>query len=978
VSHEIRAVQALDLLGRVQQGALGLNRSVLEVIPNVWDHRHTDEDLTEPGRPPGELPFRAFLLSEEAGAFYNALGELRLALTSEGAVGQVPDPGRLGGPGSLLMRTATGFLPDVADEWGAPLQWQRTGDEVDVAAVAYRGRAAGLMALGGLIAASGGEDLDPHQVLENMARIAFGIDPTSRLLGDLLSGHALPDPPRPGGEQPPLTLIGFEDLSRRSCTVGIINAGSTFGRVASQRPHLFEGAVITDVDPSSGCAGDVVTLLGNGFGATQPAGVAVMFPAARGGCIPAQVVFREAPLNGTEPEPAWSDTEIVVTVPTGVGSGCIGLVEYHEGFAGIAAAAEEFAGELVQCLGPVAARAADQIRASVGRVIGSACPDCADPGTVRFTGGPPTIRSFTVNGRDVAEIEPGDDVTVAWQVDNADAVTIEAGGGLPDVPAPYDPASGSEVIEDIELPDGSISSWRITATNRCGPAKSEAFVIVRGRKALVLSGGGAKGAFEVGAVRCLRDAAGVEFDIISGTSVGALNAAKLAEGGARALSDLERLWLDMRGSWDIYLEPPWFQRLSSLLRNILSAGSFGWGDIFVAAHSVAFNKMAGALLGALGIPGAMYSMVTAPYPVITGVVTLANYYDAIRQALAASSMFNFWPTAQKIEATIDPATVAASGIELRITAVSLQDGVARVFDQNGRELTSGLTVPLRQAVKASAAIPIAFPPVLLFLGEQPSVAPPPEPREREPIGVQRQPLTRAEHYVDGGLRENVPIAAAVEAGAHRVFAVLANPTEISPASGIRASDIVQVAGRTVDIFLHEAQRNDITPFQGFGVPMTIIAPKFLVNDTLQVDPGLISINMDYGYMRAHDEVVADPADADPMRTLAHEITLTRLEIWSTEYSANGRSLTITEPGLDKLVSHPVPESLLVVRTLKSALRTKVFDRINLGGPSSVPSGRARWWQQWERHPWPPSINTPWDFLPPATGVSVPAAPAPPA
>jgi predicted acylesterase/phospholipase RssA len=934
--------------------------------------------MTESGPPRGELPVGAFLLSGEAGAFYDALGELRLAMTSEGAVGQVPDPARLGSPGSVLMRTARDFLADAADEWGAPQQWQGIGDEVDVAAVAYRGRAAGLMALGGLLAASGGEELDPYRVLDDIARIAYGIDPTSRLLGDLMSGHALPDPPRPDGEEPPLTLIGFDDLSRRRCTVGIINAGTTFGRVASQRPHLFEGAVITDVDPSSGCAGDVVTLLGDGFGATQPAGVSVMFPAAVGGCIPAQVVLREGPLNGSQPEPAWSDSEIVVTVPTGVGSGCIGLVEHHEGFAGIAAAAEEFAGELVECLGAVAAHAAHQIRASVGKIIGSACPDCADPGTVPFTGGPPTIRSFTVNGRDVAEIEPGDDVTVAWQADNADAITIEAGGGLPDVPAPYDPASGSELIEDIELPDGTISSWRITATNRCGPAKTEAFVIVRGRKALVLSGGGAKGAFEVGALRCLRDAAGVEFDIISGTSVGALNAAKLAEGGAQALSELERLWLDLRGSWDIYLEPPWFQRLSSLMRSILSAGSFGWGDVFVAAHSMAFNKIAGALLSALGIPGAMYSIVTAPYPVITGVVTLANYYDAIRQALAAASMFYFWPTAQKIEATIDPAKVAASGIELRITAVSLQDGVARVFDQNGRELSSGLSVPLRQAVKASAAIPIAFPPILLLLGEQPSVAPPPEPREREPVGVQRQPLTRAEHYIDGGLRENVPVAAAVEAGTHRVFAVLANPTRISPASGIRPSDMVQVAGRTVDIFLHEAQQNDIAPFGGFGVPMAVIAPTFLVNDTLQVDPGLISINMGYGYMRAHDEVVADPVDAEAMRGLSDEITAARVEIWSTEYSANGRSFTITEPGLDTLVGLPVPESLLLVRTLKSALRTKVYERINLGGPGSVPPGRERWWQQWERHPWPSSINTPWDFLPPATGVSVPAAPAPPA
>jgi NTE family protein len=418
-------------------------------------------------------------------------------------------------------------------------------------------------------------------------------------------------------------------------------------------------------------------------------------------------------------------------------------------------------------------------------------------------------------------------------------------------------------------------------------------------------------------------------------------------------------------------------RGSSALTPQIGSQTAGSGDVFVAAHSVAFDKLAGALASALGVPGALYSIVTALYPVTTGIVSLASYYDAISQALSAGSMFYFWPTAQKIDTTIDPAKVAASGIELRITAVSLQDGAAHVFDQDGRELSSGLPTRLRQAVKASAAIPIAFPPVLLFLGEQPSVQRQPELDEREPVGVQRQPLTstRAEYFVDGGLRDNVPVAAAIEAGAHRVFTVLASPSEIS-ATTIRASSMIQVAGRSVDVVLHEAQLNDVAPFRGFGVAMTVIAPKFLVHDTLEVDPGLISINMDYGYMRAFDEVVADPANAEEMRKLSREITAARMEIWSVEYHANGRSLTIAEGERDNWKGVPGPESLRLARTMKSALRAKVYERINLGGQAAVPPGRAGWWQHWERHPWAPYIPTPWDQFS-AAGQSIPAVAPPP-
>ncbi len=55
---------------------------------------------------------------------------------------------------------------------------------------------------------------------------------------------------------------------------------------------------------------------------------------------------------------------------------------------------------------------------------------------------------------------------------------------------------------------------------------------------LVLSGGGAWGAYEAGVIKCL-DEAGIKFEVISGTSAGSLNAALTAAG---KIPDMIRIW----------------------------------------------------------------------------------------------------------------------------------------------------------------------------------------------------------------------------------------------------------------------------------------------------------------------------------------------------------------------------------------------------------------------------------------------------
>lgn len=92
-------------------------------------------------------------------------------------------------------------------------------------------------------------------------------------------------------------------------------------------------------------------------------------------------------------------------------------------------------------------------------------------------------------------------------------------------------------------------------------------------KGLVLSGGGGRGAYEYGVYRALHEG-GVRFDVIAGTSVGAITAAFIASG--KSFDEVEALWDEMgtfrimqpRG--DVWAFPRWTHLLyTSPLRKFL-------------------------------------------------------------------------------------------------------------------------------------------------------------------------------------------------------------------------------------------------------------------------------------------------------------------------------------------------------------------------------------------------------------------------
>ncbi|GIQ70643.1 hypothetical protein DUZ99_17865 [Xylanibacillus composti] len=540
---------------------------------------------------------------------------------------------------------------------------------------------------------------------------------------------------------------------------------------------------------------------------------------------------------------------------------------------------------------------------------------------------------------------------------------------------------------------------------------------------LVLSGGGARGDFQVGAVRYLYER-NIRPAIIAGTSVGAINAIKLTEGegngsdATRGLRGLIGIWRELKTSEDMWREEQWLGTIqnSEILKFLNASAGHQLGTVGLGVAKLA--------LGPIGWAWVAYDLAK----VVSSIEELERELGKVVNG-QARSLYNLNPILEKLNdpAKLDLNKVRQSGIQMRLGVVGLESGALRYVTESGnllergsaayvqsgpmlapecapiatkiRELelaksnlqaqlrtaatgdkaalveqirdlnnqithqngllascslnhpprTSPLSVSLVQGTLASASIPLAFPPVKLG----------------------------GENYVDGGVREIIPIQAAIEAGATEIYAVLASDSSMDPARSAigghllpsfdpgvaNVGDIINRA--TSDIMANEIVLNEVEPHNGWspGVNVTIIQPDNDIHDIMTIDPGLIDIRMAHGYMRADDTYQARQADAARYRQLAeqysrdrHTILIyeTRHAIWKLEYAANGYQLKYDSNGRP---IHPAPrmeaslQAMREVRSLKNLLRDLVRERQQKGG--YVPSEAESWWTTWERHPWTP-------------------------
>jgi NTE family protein len=212
------------------------------------------------------------------------------------------------------------------------------------------------------------------------------------------------------------------------------------------------------------------------------------------------------------------------------------------------------------------------------------------------------------------------------------------------------------------------------------------------KKALVLSGGGGRGAYHIGVLDALvehgwmRD--GVGPDIIAGTSIGAINAAALASG--HTVENLKKLWLDMRTENVHRLSDdlPAFARplLRFLLRSVLTSGTIDDSQKLLPEED--------RNLSAEGF----FSRITALFH--------TRPFRSLLDTAPWRHTLSRWIDIERINSPAAPA--------LLLAATELQSGALRVFS-NRRLRDPRTDAPIEpdyitiDHLMASASIPIVYP-----------------------------------------------------------------------------------------------------------------------------------------------------------------------------------------------------------------------------------------------------------------------------
>ncbi|HEX4805538.1 MAG TPA: patatin-like phospholipase family protein [Conexibacter sp.] len=279
---------------------------------------------------------------------------------------------------------------------------------------------------------------------------------------------------------------------------------------------------------------------------------------------------------------------------------------------------------------------------------------------------------------------------------------------------------------------------------------------------LVLAGGGARGAYEIGALSVLLpalEARGERPQVIVGTSVGALNAAFLAATAERPVAEVvERglaIWREIRFEQVLdHLGSP-----SALRRLMRYVGQF------------------------LGVPGARLEALLDPAP-LRGTLARVVPFDAIERNVATGVVRS-------------AAVVATSALTSR--SVVFHHGGASPARDDARGIDYVETRLTEEHVRASAAIPGAFPAVEV-----------------------RAPERARGWYGDGGTRLNTPIKPALALGAERVIVVALNalgrptataktpPGEPQPIAGSHRPDALEGAGQLLQAVLVDPLAHDVT------------------------------------------------------------------------------------------------------------------------------------------------------------------------
>jgi NTE family protein len=273
------------------------------------------------------------------------------------------------------------------------------------------------------------------------------------------------------------------------------------------------------------------------------------------------------------------------------------------------------------------------------------------------------------------------------------------------------------------------------------------------RVALVLPGGGARGAYEAGALSVLLpvlEDRGESPVILCGTSVGAINATALGATADRPAGEAAAALLDKWRSL----------RKGDVIRPVVGPGL-----------PLTALRMAGE---ALELPGVRLAGLLDPAPLRRSLDAWVDW-DALHRNVR--------------HGVIESACVVATSLD-RSSPVAFVDSARRLPPSRAADPLQYVPAVLEgEHVRASAAIPVLFPPVEIC-----------------------HPAPVAGFYVDGGTRLNSPVAPALALGADRVVVIGFQPFRArveTPVARDGAPRLADVAANIIDGLLVDQVVDDL-------------------------------------------------------------------------------------------------------------------------------------------------------------------------
>jgi predicted acylesterase/phospholipase RssA len=371
-------------------------------------------------------------------------------------------------------------------------------------------------------------------------------------------------------------------------------------------------------------------------------------------------------------------------------------------------------------------------------------------------------------------------------------------------------------------------------------------------KGLALSGGGARGSFQAGALEYLYKVRKYRPDVIASTSVGSINGIALAQ-AANAKDQLARLDV-LLGIWRGLSRPTQFYMLRQWAADLL-----GTDGIDLGALSIDMGHALEQIL----------------------------FHNLIGNALSSPSLAQLDPLELTMRPLVDPKKLS-KGTPLRMVTVSLESGRIRYVTERGFLLEDDNRTPVASALPDNPSIK---PERDAFLAELANlratqaqidaVSAQGNSRQKwltlarlrieldraqwraeaafdalaarnaslaKPVQAPVDPVTGAlassglpgifgpyklgeEHYVDGGVRENVPVRPAIQMGATEVLAIACS-SQGMPHAGDKGAQsfFMNLFDSLANIMQREIVEQDLAGRGVGAVPVTVIMPTLDVHD----------------------------------------------------------------------------------------------------------------------------------------------------